>query len=236
MCGRYTLSTPGDEIARVFGLSEGLELEPRFNIAPTQQAPIVREERRTGRRVAAMCRWGLVPYWVREDVSIGDRMINARAETAADKPAYREAFRRRRCLVVADGFYEWRREGRYKQPFFFSRDSAAPFAMAGLWDRWSHGKEPLESFTVVTTDANDDVSDVHDRMPVILAAADWPLWLNTEDEGTAAVHRLLRPPPNGSLERRPVSTLVNSPANDSSRCVEAIDLASSDGDPQTSLF
>lgn len=234
MCGRYTLSSPGDEIARVFGLAETIELMPRFNIAPTQLAPIVRRDNTGEARRATLCRWGLVPHWAR-DPSIGDRMINARSESVSEKPAYRDAFERRRCLVVADGFYEWRREGRHKQPFYFSRGDAAPFAMAGLWERWG-AEEPLESFTVLTAEANQEVSAVHDRMPVLLEPAEWPLWLDPAEGGSGAVEGLLRPPPDGTLNRRPVSTFVNSPANDSPRCVEAIDLEDSALESQPRLF
>lgn len=233
MCGRYTLSTPGEELSEVFGLSEGVEFEPRFNIAPSQMAPIVKEDEE-GNRAMQMSRWGLVPYWAK-DISIGDRLINARAETVGEKPAYRDSFERRRCLVLADGFYEWRRQGRHKQPFYFSRGSGAPFAMAGLWDRWRHGDEPIESFTVVTTDANSEVAEIHDRMPVVLDEAGWARWLDPSEAGTAEIRRLLTTAPDGFFDSRPVSTLVNSPANDSSRCVEAVD-ASIDPDGQSRLF
>lgn len=233
MCGRYSLSTPGDEIAEVFGLTESLELEPRFNIAPTQPAPVIRVA--DGSRVAAMCRWGLIPSWAK-DTSIGSRLINARGETVFEKPAYRDSFEHRRCLVVADGFYEWRRLGGHKQPYYFSRSTGEPFAMAGLWDRWRQGDERLETFTVVTTDANREVARVHDRMPVMLSPADWPLWMNPENRGDKAVRRLMRPAADASLATRPVSTFVNSPANDSSHCVEAVTLPDAVGEPQSRLF
>jgi putative SOS response-associated peptidase YedK len=233
MCGRYTLSTPGSEVARVFGLTEVLELEPRFNIAPTQEAPIVRQAE--GRRWAALCRWGLVPYWA-GDASVGSRLINARGETLFRKAAYKDSFERRRCLVVADGFYEWRRRGRHKQPFFFSHAAAEPFAIAGLWSRWRGGPTPLESFALVTTEANREVAAVHDRMPVLLPAETWGLWLDGDNPGDGAVRALLRPAPDGSLVSRAVSTFVNSPANDSSRCVEAIDLDGVDAGEPPRLF
>jgi len=233
MCGRYTLSTPGTEIAEVFGLAESAELEPRFNIAPTQWAPVIRRSGEASRLV--MCRWGLVPHWAQEP-SIGVRMINARSETAHDKPAYRDSFRRRRCLVPADGFYEWKRMGRRKQPYYFGLPTARPFAMAGLWDRWPGGAEPLESFTILTTSANLEVAEVHDRMPVILAPSDWGRWLAADDEEVAPQLDLLRPVADGTLARHPVGTYVNSPANDAPRCVQAIDLSSFDDGPQPGLF
>ena len=233
MCGRYTLSTPGEELAEVFDLAASPELEARFNIAPTQTVPIVRRD--NGDRRAVPCRWGLVPYWA-EDPSIGSRMINARAETVDTRRAYSRSFERRRCLVPADGFYEWRRSGSHKQPFFFSRPSGEVFAMAGLWDRWRHGDEPLESFTVVTADANREVAPIHDRMPVVLPADGWETWLDPERGGDDAVRALLRPAPDGLLVARPVSTYVNSPSNDSPRCVEAISAEEAESGPQKRLF
>ena len=217
----------------MFGLSEGVETEPRFNIAPTQTAPIVREEEECG-RVARLCRWGLVPYWAK-DRSIGDRLINARSETVAEKPAYRESFERRRCLVIADGFYEWRREGRHKQPFYFSRPSGEPFAIAGLWDRWRGAEAPVDSFTLLTTDANREVASVHHRMPVVLESESWDGWLDPSRPGSPDMMSRLHPPADGHFVSRAVSTWVNSPHNDGPRCVEAVDpTVAPDG--QSSLF
>ncbi len=232
MCGRYTLSTPGDELASVFDLSEGVELEARFNIAPTQQAPIVRLS--DGQRWLELCRWGLVPYWA-DDPSIGTRMINARSETAHQKPAYREAFQRKRCLVPADGFYEWKKVGRHKQPYYFSLSAGEPFAFAGLWDRWRGEEETVTSFSILTAPANQVVADVHDRMPVILPPQAWSTWLAVE-AGDDDLGEMLRPLPDDALEVRAVSTFVNSPANDSSRCVEAIELGADPEAPQQALF
>jgi putative SOS response-associated peptidase YedK len=233
MCGRYSLSTPGEDLAAVFGLSEALEVEARFTIAPSQPAPIVREGRR-GRR-ASLCRWGLIPYWA-DDASVGNRMINARSETASEKPAYREAWRRRRCLVPADGFYEWKREGRHRQPWYFSHPTGEPLAFAGLWDRWAGGEAPVESYTVLTTAANPEVAAVHDRMPVILPASAWARWLSTAEEGSESLLELLRPLPAGSLAAWPVSPYVNNPANEGSRCIEAVEATPDAREPQRSLF
>ncbi len=234
MCGRYSLSTPGDELAEVFDLTESLEVEPRFNIAPTQEAPIVRQEG-SGRRIS-ICRWGLIPCWA-DDVSIGARMINARSESAHQRPAFRDSFRRRRCLVPADGFYEWKTVGNDRQPYFFSRPDGEPFAFAGLWDRWLGGDEPLESYSVLTAPANGVVGEVHDRMPVILPADVWGPWLAAGDEELDRIRQLLQPLPDDAVVSRPVSTFVNSPFNDSPRCIQAVELGGeAEDDPQPSLF
>lgn len=221
MCGRYTLATPGDELAEVFGLEESVELSPRFNIAPSQEAPVVRSTA-PGRRRLARCRWGLVPHWA-DDPAAGPRSINARSETVAGKPAFRDSFRHRRCLVVGDGFYEWKGVDGHKQPYYFSLPSGDVFAMAGVWDRWSRREAPVESFAILTTAANREVAAVHDRMPLILPAESWSVWLDCEGAVVDDVRSLLTPPADGLLASRPVSTYVNSPANDDARCVERVD-------------
>lgn len=222
MCGRYTLSTPGDEVAAVFGLEESVSLEPRFNIAPSQQAPVVRRDG-DGRRYLAACRWGFVPHWS-DDPEGGPRPINARSETVAEKPAFRDSFRRRRCLVVGDGFYEWKATGGAKQPFYFSLADGEPFAMAGLWDRWGNDGTPLETFAILTAPANREVAAVHDRMPLILAPEAWTAWLGADEAGMEVVRDVLaQSPRDGLLLSRPVSTRVNSPANDDSRLVERVE-------------
>lgn len=219
MCGRYTLSTPGDQLAEIFGLEESVELEPRFNVAPAQKAAVVLGGSDGGSPMLRMFRWGLVPYWAK-DPSIGSRMINARAETVEVRSAFKRAFGRRRCLVPADGFYEWRQAGRIKQPYYFSRPDGQPFAFAGLWDRWMGEEPPLRSFTLITTAANATITPIHDRMPVILNRQDWGTWLATEPVGSATLRALLRPQSPQRLACWPVSTRVNSPANDSVLCVE----------------
>ena len=219
MCGRFTLRTPTPVLAARFRLETMPELFPRYNIAPTQISPIIRS---TNREVAQL-RWGLIPSWAK-DTKIGGRMINARGETAAEKPAFRRAFRRRRCLVMADGYFEWRKVGREKRPLYIRMQDEQPFAMAGLWDRWFGTKEekrdpPLESFTIITTDANELTADVHDRMPVILADDAWELWLDTDLEDPQALQPLLRPYASDAMKVDPVSTHVNSVRNDDARCV-----------------
>jgi putative SOS response-associated peptidase YedK len=243
MCGRYTLSTPGEQLAQVFGLEESVELAPRFNIAPTQIAAIVRCGPEGGSTVLELFRWGLVPSWAK-DPSIGNRMINARAETVEKRPAFKQAFGHRRCLIPADGFYEWRQVGRVKQPYYFSRPDGQPFALAGLWERWTGEEPPLRSFTLITTEANDTVAPIHHRMPVILDHQDWAEWLAAEPADTATLKALLRPESPERLVRWPVSRRVNSPANDSVLCVaraeELADEAAGEGqrDPhgQPGLF
>lgn len=224
MCGRYTVTADLDELVEVFDAPplDGLELDlPRFNIAPTQDAPVVAVGRE-GRRIAAF-RWGLVPHWA-GDPSIGNRLINARSETAHEKPAFRDAFAGKRCLVVADGFYEWQRpqSGRGpKQPYWIHDPDERPFAMAGLWEKWGRGDEPLLSFTILTTRASESLEPIHERMPVLLPEKSWEAWLDRTTDARE-LKRWLSPAPDDALEARPVSTLVNSPENDTPACVEGV--------------
>ncbi len=256
MCGRYTV-TSFDNLALEFGLDDVSGFgdgAPRFNIAPTQDAPIIRDLGDDRGRTLSPARWGLVPLWAK-DPRIGSRMINARAETAADKPAFRDALRRRRCIVVADGFYEWKpaepnqraRRGRaIKTPHYIHRRSGAPFAMAGLWERWRPPQQDsdtgwLESFTILTCDANPLMAPLHHRMPVILDRVDYDRWLFPEPLPAEAVADLLTPPPVGDFEAYPVSTRVNKPSNDDPTCVEPAPApdptdALPEPDPQGSLF
>ena len=228
MCGRYTLSAPADVIAELFELAEVPELERRYNIAPTQEAPVVRLARGPEpRRRLHLLRWGLVPYWA-DDPSIGGRMINCRAESAADKPAFRDHFRRHRCLVVADGFYEWRQEAGGKQPYWIHRPDGLPFAFAGLWSRWTGGPEQpgaapkLDTFTIVTVDASPNLLDLHDRMPAILDPADWAAWLDPEVQRPADVHALLARAEGRALATRRVGRRVNKATEDGPDCIEAL--------------
>ncbi len=218
MCGRFTQATEGEIIARVFDLAETPALSPRYNIAPTQAVAAVRAGE-GGRRLDGL-RWGLIPSWAK-DRAIGDRMINARAETLAAKPAFRSAFRARRCLIVADGFYEWKKVGGRKQPHLIAFRDRRPFAFAGLWERWD-GDGPVESCTIVTTTANDVVAPIHDRMPVILDPGEFTLWLDPKVTDTSRVAGLLRPYAPDLLEAHPVGLLVNNPANDSPACTTRI--------------
>ncbi len=217
MCGRFTLATDGAQLAAQFALPEPPQLGPRYNIAPTQSVAVVRSAA-VGRELVLM-RWGLVPMWAK-DPSIGSRMINARAETAAEKPAFRTALRQRRCLLPADGFYEWQATPDGKQPFYFHMADAAPFALAGLWERWkSPAGAPLESCTILTTEANDLLCPFHDRMPVIVAPADYARWLDPALRDPEAVHDLLAPYDADSMAAHPVSRDVNRVANDGPQLV-----------------
>ncbi len=229
MCGRYTLSSPGEVVAEVFDLVDVPEVLPRYNLAPTQEAAVVRVPAPGAPRQLARLRWGLIPAWAK-DPAIGNRMINARAESAGEKPAYRDSFRRRRCLVPADGFYEWKRVGKGKQPYLIRRRDRRPFAFAGLWSAW-HAPHPpntapdalpRETFTILTTSPNDLMHGIHDRMPVILDRADFAAWLDPGNRDAAALQALLVPAPADDWEAVPVSTRVNSPAHDAADCIEPL--------------
>lgn len=214
MCGRYRLAAPVEQLVEVFGLfADGLPtLRPRYNIAPTQLAPVVVGPE--GERVLRRMRWGLLPGWAR-DARDGARMINARADTAPTKPAFRAAFRRRRCLVPADGWYEWQAtEGPRKAPWWFHRPDHGLLAFAGLWETWRPPEgDPVETFTVLTTDADRVSAPVHDRMPVVLPPAAWRAWSDPEAD-PASLIPLLVPAAAGTVVRTPVGPAVGSVRND----------------------
>lgn len=217
MCGRYSNLTPTEAMRRIYQTVIGLpNVPPGYNCAPSQSLPVVRLAPE-GRELVLM-RWGLVPAWSSGPDQMKFSTINARAETVADKPAFRAAFRSRRCLVPADGFYEWRTEGKRKRPYRFTLTDGRPFAFAGLWDRW-HGKngETLESFTIIVTDANPLVRPIHDRMPVILPPAAWPRWL---DPAQPAPGDLLTPYPADDMAATAVSSRVNNVRNNDAACLE----------------
>lgn len=221
MCGRYSLSAPGDVIAEIFALAHVPDLRPRWNIAPTQDAAVVRAGDDGARRLDLL-RWGLVPFWAKE-ASIGNRMINARSETAHEKASFKHPLRRRRCLVPADGFYEWRKTTDGKVPTRIQRRDGRPLALAGLWERWSRGPgEPLETFTILTTSPNALLAPVHDRMPVVLAPEDWQLWLDPTQQDVARLAPLMVACSDAELETFAVSRRVNSPANDDAECAAPV--------------
>jgi len=231
MCGRYSLTTAPEAMRALFDYENLPNLEPRFNIAPTQPVPVVRLNE-AGRRELALLRWGLIPHWAK-DASMAARMINARAETVDAKPAFREAFAKRRCLVPADGFYEWRTEDGRKQPFRIGMKGGAPFAFAGLWESWTAPEgagpgaapgETVETVTIVTTDANEKLRPIHVRMPVILAAADYAAWLDTHTPANDA-KALLRPYPAEPMAFYRVSTHVNAVRNDDAACIAPLNRA-----------
>ena len=229
MCGRFSQRLSWRELhERMDLIGTPLNLRPRYNVAPSQDVAVARatEEGRT----LAMLRWGLIPSWAK-DHAIGNKLINARSETAAEKPSFRSAFRHRRCLIPADGFYEWQRRGGTRQPWLFGLRDGAPMVLAGLWERWTvpagaaltgslaerSPGDAVETCTILTTAANETVAPVHGRMPVILPPDAWDAWLAGEEVPLA-------PYPADAMTAHPVSTHVNRPANDDPRCVEPISL------------
>ncbi|MEP0324715.1 SOS response-associated peptidase [Bauldia litoralis] len=222
MCGRYILTATPEELAALFGYIDGEWFPPRHNIAPTQPIAIVRQVE--GARRFALVRWGLVPGWV-EDPRKFSLLINARAEGVATKPSFKSAYKYRRCLIPASGFYEWRRvAGGAKQPYLMRRPDHAPFAFAGLWESWM-GKDgsEIDSACIITTDANRLLAPIHDRMPVILHPQDYAAWLDARDNPPGAVEPLLRPAADDLLEAIPVSTRVNKAENDDPGLLEPLE-------------
>lgn len=222
MCGRYTLRSSLKQLADLFHVGDvSLPLfDTRYNIAPTQEVLAVRQP--DGRELVEL-KWGLVPSWAK-DPKIGYRMINARCESVAEKPSFRSAFKRRRCLIPADGFYEWKKTGdKTKQPYFVHLKDDQPFAFAGLWEYWERDGEIIESCTVITTDANALMKPLHDRMPVILPAASYDEWLDPDNQATEDLPRLLRPYPSEEMNAYSISTYVNSPKNRGPECIERIE-------------
>lgn len=226
MCGRFTLYVSPELIAELFGLAEPPVLVARYNIAPTQPVGLVRIDPHTKARTWALAYWGLIPAWSK-DPSAAARMINARAETAPEKPSFRAAFRRRRCLIPASGFYEWKQVEKGKQPHYILPADDRPFGFAGLWESWTSpdGSE-IESCTILTTDANELMAPVHNRMPVILAPDDYAAWLGAGVDDTpaalAALQHRFRPYPSAGMKLYPVSTYVNNPRNEGEACVEPV--------------
>ncbi|MGC9468121.1 MAG: SOS response-associated peptidase [Anaerolineae bacterium] len=219
MCGRFTLWIQFGDLLKAFPDFEFPETIPsRYNIAPSQDVAVVPND---GRSEVQFFRWGLVPHWA-DDPAIGNRMINARGETVAEKPSFRAAYRRRRCLILADGFYEWRREpgSGAKTPFYVRMASGAPFAFAGLWEVWRPDDQPLHSCTIITTRPNAVVAPIHNRMPVIIPRAAYDRWLDPEEKRPRELDNLLAPYPSEEMVAYPVSRFVNNPTNDSRICVE----------------
>ena len=235
MCGRFTLTTEMRVIADRFGVdyprgfsgtgnqtSSADSYTPRFNIAPTQSVIVIND---TGQRQLVAMRWGLIPSWT-SDPSIGNRMINARAETIANKPAFRTALKKRRCLVIADGFYEWRKVGPQKQPVRIVLKNREPFGFAGLWEQWNAPTgETVLSCAIITTASNTLLKTVHDRMPVILARSDEGAWLDPKIEDPGTLLPLLKQYPSELMEFYPVDRIVNSHAHDTPQCIVPIESA-----------
>jgi putative SOS response-associated peptidase YedK len=233
MCGRYVSVSSPTILAERFQVEtvRVAEIEPSYNVAPRAEVPVIAESQ--GVRTLDLLRWGLVPSWAK-DLSIGDRMINARAEKITASNAYKRAFERRRCIVPADGFYEWepvRRDGKkVKQPWFFRRRDGEPLAFAGLWEIWhdpnlGDDAPRIRSCVIITTDANDVVRPIHDRMPVVLPESEWSSWLDRENHDVAALQKLLVPAPPDEFETWPVSTLVNKADNNSPELLDPVPVA-----------
>ncbi len=223
MCGRTSLFVPQSVLEERFNATATEPITPRYNIPPGDDLASIRNE---APEAIDLLQWGLIPHWV-DDPDDWPKPINARAETVADKPAFRDAFDNRRCLVLADGFYEWGGERGRKQPFRVTRADEEPFAMAGLWESWGDNGEQLETVTIITTDSNETIAPIHDRMPVILEPNEEAAWLETDDG--AALSSLLDPFPDDLTATYPISTAVNDPANDSPDVIEPVDRGQQSG-------
>ena len=220
MCGRFTLSQSINAIASAFNIAQIPPLEPRYNIAPTQLIPSILSAL-GGEKQLQMLRWGLIPSWAK-DAKISAKLINARAETVSEKPSFKAAFKRRRCLIIADGFYEWQRQENKKQPYYFRLQNAQLFAFAGLWEQWkSPDEDIINSCTILTTEANDLLRPIHDRMPVILESKDYELWLDSEAQ-QPQLQQLLRPYQADLMTSYSVSTKVNNPKNNTPECINSL--------------
>lgn len=221
MCGRYALYGPASRIRDQFTADiDELNVPPRYNAAPLQELPIVRQ-RLTGERVVHLLRWGLIPSWSK-DATIAHKLINARSESAPDKPSFRAAFKSRRCIVPASGFYEWKKLAGRKQPYFIHAAGDELLALAGLWERWSNPEgDSIDTFTILTTAANEAVQALHDRMPVLLGRGDYEAWLNRETD-LERVRQLLTRYPSNSIQMHPVSSRVGNVRNDDPDLVTAV--------------
>lgn len=219
MCGRFTLTVSPDQLQAAFDLSEPppAELGPRYNIAPTQPVALVTNQLP---RKLELFKWGLIPAWAK-DPKIGNSLINARGETVAEKPAFRAAFKRRRCLILADGFYEWKKDGKTKTPMYIQLKDGAPFALAGLWEVWQAADgSSVPTCTIITTTPNKIMETIHDRMPVILPPKAYATWLTPGELTAAEAHALLQPFAASKMKARAVSTLVNNPRVDDVRILQ----------------
>lgn len=219
VCGRYRLSRRKELVEDYFGtVSDDEDWIPRYNIAPSQPVLVIRQDAREPVRRLSTMRWGLIPSWAK-DASIGYKTINARAETAATTASFCEPLKSQRCLIPADGFYEWERKGTTKQPFCFEVNDGEMFGFAGLWDRWmSPQKEMIESCTILTTTPNSVLADIHDRMPVILRPDHYDLWLDPAFRNMASISEMLKPFESTVMRRYPVSTRINQVLNDDAEC------------------
>jgi len=229
MCGRFTVTSVPDAIRALFGYPEQPNFPPRSNIAPTQPIAVVRLHE--GQRQFALMHWGLLPSWVKDPKTFA-LLINARGESVCDKPAFRAAMKRRRCLIPADGFYEWQATGGRKQPYFVHAKSGAPLAFAGLWETWTgpNGEE-FDTATIVTTEANRTLRNIHGRMPAIVPPQAFNLWLDCTNVDARTAEALIRPAPEDLLEAYEVSTAVNRTANDNPKLLERVDVGAAPAAP-----
>jgi putative SOS response-associated peptidase YedK len=221
MCGRYSLHTHPEVVALYFQLGLVPEIAPRYNITPGTSVLIVRQDPAKG-RLADLYRWGLIPSWAK-DPAIGNKLANARGETVAEKPSFRSAFKRGRCLIPASGFYEWKKVAGRKQPYYVRPVGADLFAFAGLTERWMGPDGPVHSCTIITTDANDLMRDIHDRMPVIIAPEDHAAWLDPGNQATEKLKALLKPCPSERMAAHPVSPRVNTPKIDEPALIDPLE-------------
>jgi putative SOS response-associated peptidase YedK len=222
MCGRFTQTQSVPKISQEFGVAQvSCDLGPSYNIAPTQKVAVIITD---GVKQLVPVRWGLVPSWAK-DISMGSKMINARAETITEKASYRNAFKKRRCLVVADGFYEWQNLGGTKRPIYIRLKSGKPFGLAGLYEVWNSPEgEAITTCTIVTTEANEIMEPIHERMPVIIPKQEEDVWLDPATQDQGLLLKLLKPYPAEQMEAYPVSKRVNSPKNNTAACIEQLKL------------
>lgn len=219
MCGRFTLELSSETLKVIFGVSPFENIPPRYNVAPTQMVLVLRNDPDSNRQLSYM-KWGLIPHWAK-GASIGNHMINARSETVDQKSAFKNALKDRRCIIPASGFYEWQKVGTKKQPYYITLKDGSPMLFAGLWDRWTSPEGiVVESCTILTTNSNELVSPLHDRMPVILDMKDIDRWLDCHVTEPAKLKALLTTHQSESMQLFPVSNMVNSPKNDEARCIE----------------
>jgi putative SOS response-associated peptidase YedK len=219
MCGRFTLSKSPTAIEKEFSVEISPQIEPQYNIYPTQMVGTILHNIEKNERQFRKLRWGLIPSWAK-DINIGSKMINARAESVAEKPSFRAAFKRRRCLIIVDGFYEWQMQGNKKQPYYIRMEDGRPFAFAGLWEHWeSPGGEKIYSCTIVTTEPNELMKSIHERMPVIIAPEDYHIWLDTQGQDSESIKQLLRPYSAKEMIAYPVGSLVNNPRYNHADCL-----------------
>ena len=215
MCGRFVTIIPADELKKIFDLIENPNIEPRYNVAPTQQVPIVRSSEKHNR--LDLLRWGLIPSWSKV---LGTGLINARSETVSEKPSFRSAIKHRRCIVPVSGFFEWKAESGKKQPYYFHIANGSPMCFAGIWETWKAPDSTiLETFSILTTTSNKIIEPLHDRMPVILSPENYPIWLNHNMHDPHQLERLYHPFPEEQMTAYKVPDLVNNPRFDSPACI-----------------